>query len=966
MAYSNDEKNDAVLRIVQGNPRFRRSSLATRRVDATSDEVSELIRTALFYEPDAVYYLAYLTSNYYTRTVVTAQAVVAELLDALDDLLVPDRPVEDISSLSEARRALQSIEAALAQDGAVGARGFTRYNAAITKSRDVIGSAVKSTSVPLAGGASATDIVRPRSQARSDANKGLASMKSLHASILAAVDLMLDAYSSYVGSGISTTVARTQVARARADLEKLEDELGALTASERTLRAREALLRIVANKGIVKAVADSPLPGEPKVSGTAYRAAAHGTGVAPFVEGTISAPWPLTAAKNLLAVDVGGALVIVDFVTATPNGVSTRASLRSGTFENFKIGPEENPYSLSTRRIATGGAYATADKTLYLIVDGVLYEVSFAGDRTAAVLAAEIEAAVPVVTASAHTVGGQDYVEIAYDNGLPPALFQNRYMRVTSGKDSATSLGPWRVEGPLGSVLGEYTKGCDATDELYIQVNDAVAPTVLSLTHGAWPDYTRTAAQVASEIIGGGFTASATPDGRVEIVSTLYGEGSKLTLLSAGSETRSHRTLRVLGFNQNDESRGESVIGRVVDNVMNGDLSYRLLATAVARRHTLLTVRNAVVTGLSQLTIDMTGSGDPTTGWTAAALKVSLSNGANHGVYGVTSFLWAAPNLVLNLNCQLVDQSATNKHSVVVYKELLRLTSKDAGTAAYIQIVDIHMDPGGSSAHALFGLPTTKMFGTVSQLLIERNDPVLGWVPADLSRSKIDVGDIVLSAGVAVATVVGVGNVAAGILDITPVAPSLSITELSVMSGDAQLHTAFTTALEAWKNGLSPFDDEALKVIDKVLAPILVLQNPSRDQVSGAYALVAAYGAKLTALKAVLDAFAISRIAVVDDTLRVMEEHGQDRARSLLLQGQYGEFFGVTARTASFSRALMDAASKVTVEDLNEPTMIRGEEEKIFQRVTAFWEEDTNPSLSVESEEPFPASPLINFWPDEK
>ncbi len=961
MAYTSDEKNAAVLRIVQGNPRFKRSSLATRRVDTTSDEVSELIRTALFYEPDAVYYLAYLSSNYHTRTVKTAQTAVTELLDAIDDLLVPDRPIEDVSSLSEARRALQSMETALSANGIVSSRGFSRYNAAITKSRDGIGNAVKTSGVSLAGGSTTTDIVRPRSQARSDANSGLKTLKSLHASILTAVDLMLRAYDIYTSSGIATSVARTQISRAKSDLEDLEGALEGLTPSERVLQARDALLRIVANKGLVKAIAESPAPGEPKVSGSSYRASAYGTGTAPYVEGGISAPWPLTSTARIVEVDVGGTVASVD-ISSTPNGLSTAASLLSGNFENFKIGPTEDPYPISTKRIVTGGTFAIAGKTLFFIVDGVLYEVNFVGNRTAAQLAGDINLAIPVVTATAVTSGGLDHVDIDYASGLPPPLSQNRYMRVASGVNNATGLAPWYVEGPSGAVFGEYSKGCDATDELRVQVNDAVSFTTINLTQGSWPDYLRTAAEVAADISGTGFTASD-DSGRVRISSTIQGDGSRIKALadSISSETTSHRTLRVLGFNQNDELRGESVDGRVVQNTLNEDVTFKSVATATARRNTLLTARNAVVTGLSQLSIEL--DADSSSGWTASKLKVTVSNGANHGTYGVSSVVWTAPNLILNLSRQLVDQAATNKHSISVVEELLRLTSKSAGTTAYVDVA-----APANSAHAVLGLSTVRAYGTVEQLLVEYNDPVLGWVPADLRRSKIDVGDIVLDDASVVATVTGVASVASGILDVTPIAPStlITVSNLYVMSGDAKLHEAFVLALETWSGDLSPFNDEELSAIDRVLAPILILQNPSRDQLASAYGVVEAYGTKLSDLKTVLDSYVVPSIAVVDDALRTMEEHGQDRARALLLEGRFDEFFGVTPRTASFSRTMMDAASRLTVNDLNEPTMTRGEEEKIFQRVTAFWEEDTNPSLSVESEEPFPASPFINFWPDEK
>jgi hypothetical protein len=971
VAYTNSEKEAAALRIIRAQPRFKKSSLATRRVDTTYADIAELVRTSLFYEPDAVFYLVYLSSNYYTRSVSSTIAVVNDLLDVLDDLLIPDRPIDDVSPLSDVRRALQDMEAALKRSGAISTPSWSRYTASLDRSRDVVGRAVKASRVPISGTATVTDIVRPRSEARGLVGSYLTSLKEAHARILDAVDYLLSAYSSYTAAGVSRIVAQTQVTRARADVEALENDLEPLTPLERVPKARDALLRLLVNRSVVGAAATTPSPGEPKLSG-AYRATAYGTGTAPLVVGGISAPWPLEGAvTDRLTVDVGGSTVTVDLVPGSGYhpGIS-KPGVTGSNFGPFGIGPAVAvPYPLSTRRIPTGTDYSVNGTTLYLIVDGATYEVDFTADRDASEVASDINGAVSDVTATVVTSGGQDHVNVAYDVpvGARPLLYQNRFLRVATGVDDASSLGPWNVEGPAGTVAGDVSKGWDQNNELWVQANDATTHTVVALTPGSWPTFSRTATQVAADITSLGGTAfeAAVVDERVRVQSQLKGEGAIVTILSGGltgspaKETPSHRTMNTLGFVQGQEDCGEDVPGQSVVNILNGSATFHAVATASLRRSILASSRNGVVAGLNTLSVPFPdATTNPLLGWDPTRIKLTISNGGNSGTYRVTATTWAAPNLRFTLSRQLRDQDTSNRHSVFVFSDLLVITSNSSSPSSYVDV-----DTPAASAHAVLGLGTTRQIGTVDELLVEYNDPALGWLPSDLSRKKIKVGDQVLdSTGSLEATVTSIASLSNGVLGVTDVASTLTFTPLSIVSTASQEHDTFLAALEAWKAALSPFEDEVLRVLDRVLAEVLLLPNPSRDRVSSAYSVVETYKTKLTDLKAVLDSYALDPIPVIDDALRTLEEHGHDRARELLLQSRFQDFFSTTARTASYSRAMMDAASTIAVNDVNEPTMIRGEE-KSLERFVAAWEEDTNPAFSVEDEEELPDSPIQDYWP---
>ena len=978
MAYSSDEKQAATLRIVQGKPGFRRSSLATRSVDSTYEDVAELAHTSFFYEPDTVFYLIYLASNYYTRKVGTAISTAEALLDAIDDLLVRNMPVDDVSSLSSARRALQDMSSALSRNGVVSSQAYSRYKSAISRSKEALGRPVKLSRVPRGGSTMVTDVVMPRRQAKGVIETNLSTLKSIHAEILEAVTLLLEGVSSYRSAGIAKSVASRQIDRAAADLSDLFATLDAQTPTQRTSAARDALLRVLSNSASVRALAEASTPGSSKlvaeVVSPEYRVSAYGEGAAPTITGTAPATWPIRdGVADRLHIDFGVAPPVdVDLIPGAgyDPGIE-RAEVVGGFPGDFRIAQDlATPYPLLTRSIPTGNNFAVNGKTLYLIVDGTRYEVNFASDRNATQVASDISTAVGVVTTSVVSAGGFDYVLITYNNSSPPTLNSDHFMQIGTGVDNADDLGsggtPWRILGPSGIVTGTLTEGWDGNDELQVQANDATAPTTVNLTNGAWPAYTRTAAQVAADIttVGGSdFEGDVDPEDKIIIRSELYGEGSAVIVRSGVASSVSNRTLATLGLVKDASDIKADVSAGVVTNRLNQDAGFNALAQADTVREVPFQAVSAVVSGLQQLKVTLLDqTDDPTDGWVLSELKVVVTAGDNAGVYGLTGATWVSPDLTLDLDRQLRNQVATNRHIIEVVSEKLRITARDSSTSSYIDVDEL----GSNSADTVLGLPTALTRGTVSKVLVERNDPVLGWVPADISRVGIRVGDVIVdSSGVEQATISGLSSVSSGVLDVEPVDPTMSLTTgFTVESAARQAYDVFETALQSWQSSMeSSVYDEELKRIDRVIAPLLVLNEPSRGQVNTAYTLVNNYKALLDSLNVVLRSYSIPEVGSVSAAMRTMTEHGHDRARELLLQARFEDYFGVTARTASFSRVLMDAGSRVAVEDLNEPTKLRSEEEGEFDRVVASWEDDEDPVYELEEEQEIPDSPMTDYWP---
>jgi hypothetical protein len=976
MGYSNAEKEEAILRIVQGRPNFKKSRLATRRVDATYEEVSELVQTSFFYDPDAIFYLLFLSSNYYTRSVNTAVSIVEEMLTAIDDLLVKDRAVEDVSSLSAARRALQDMDSAVSKHGFVSKSATSRYTAAINRSKDALGRPVKLLRVPRGGVDAVTDIVMPRSKAKSVVSANFKALVPLWSAVRDGIYRIISGLEEYTKIGVASKVVSNQLKRAIKDLSGLDVELSAMTPLQRTTEARDALLRVLVNKGTVKALSEGAIPGAPKLSSASgYRASSVRTGSAPFVEGAISAPWRVeNGLTNILQVDVGGTIVTVDLTPGVgyDPGVEP-ARLEGGITGNFRIGNDlSTPYALLSDTVVTGAVFSTTDTSLYIIVDGIAYRVDFVADLTALQVAGAINIAVPTVVASVVVGGGLDRVKIEWNNGAPPTLNRDRYIQVATGVANAGDLAPWSVDGPLGVVAGSYSEGWDANNELWIQANTNTAHTVVALTSGAWPTYSRTAAQVVADIVAAGgadFTAYTVPapaNNRVVIESLDSGDGSCITIRcesSVGLPSSSLRAATMLGFTKDQSISESDVAAQVVLNILNNDTTFNSVAVASLSRDSVFQASGCTVSGLNTLDVTLLDqTSDPTTGW-GAHNKVIVGGGENAGSYNLVSATWVAvpppPVLTLELDRQLRDQTATNRHIVSVVSDTLKITAIDNSVTSYID-VDAAV---ANSAHAVLGLTPALVRGTSSFLLFEYNDPVLGWIPADISRKRINIGDTVVDAtGSVVATVTDVTDAASGVLGVTAVASNLTLTDFSIVSVARVRFYEFVETLK------SAYDSSAftnLDRIDRVLAPVLILDDPSVGQVNAAYAIVDALRTELNTINAVLRGYSLDYSTNVEAALRSLLENGHDRARDLLLQAKFSEYFGVTARTASYSRALLSAGSSVTVEDINEPTKLRGEGETEFDRVVSAWIEDEDPAYDLETEMDIPDSPLIDYWPGE-
>jgi len=977
MAYSSDERDAAAADLVQGTLSFPRDRLGTRDVAEPFEEVKELTYSAFLYDPDAIFYAVYLAKNYLLQHLNAELSTCRELLDAIDDLRMPEKPVEDISSIADARAALSIMESSLARAGVVGAQEYGRYRAAIRRAKRAFGDPIKLTYTYRGASSAVRDIVRPAAEAKEAVAAQFSTLRTQHATLLERAEQLSSAFPEYLSSNLTTAIGVRQVRRAADILSARQEGLEALSPAQRTASARETLLEVLANTGVIAALADPVLSGQPKLlqpisAAPTYRLSATGTGTAPSIEGIYSAPWPLEEGGTyLLEGTINGNPVSVDLFPAGPSTVPgiQPASLRSANRGPFALHSDlATPWPLQSESRPGGFVInATNGTRFYVLVDGIIHSCALTtGTRTAAQVASDISTAAalwtPANPISASAVG--DRVQIAYTNGSNTPAYNDRHMEVLQGNDYASQLWPWQVDVPGGPVAGVRSDGWSGNNELRLQPNAQDTASIVSLPEGTWPDYLVNADVVALAIATSEFVASASgPTDFVTLESTVLGEGSILTIRSAGADTPSQRGAETLGFAVGFEVREHDVDGRAIANVLNNDAAFAAEATAHLTYESVFESRGA--TAINDFTLSVPVDEDPLAGWPSLGeIKLSVTSGENRGVYVLQDASYAPG--VLTIEVDLLERTfrehgTAKTYHIVVYTSLLQIVSNDDSTLGSIQL----SDPVGS-ARPIFGLPLTLERSTTGTVLVEWSDPVLGWRAFDLRRRKLKLGDRVLDGQRAdVTTITGVGTLESGLIGVDPEVPAdlfIANAGFSVESAAYLAYSIFQEALELWLAGAGTYP-ASLDQLDRLLNP-LIRVKPGPDRVNVAYDYVSALVTWLEYLQTAMTTFVVTPVGVVDRVLQTLLERGYDRMRELLLLGRVSEFFSTTLRSASYSQSFAGAATEVAVEDVNEGSLARGRHTADYMRYAGDWREDRDPLDEYpDLEDELPDDPLEEYFP---
>lgn len=967
MGYTTTEKQAALAALTQQELTFTRNAFKGRDTSATYAQLRELVLTGLFYEPDAAFALADIAADYWASQVTAQRRLIADLQEDLGFILSKDRVFGRLDTLRRAKTLLGKARVAASVQGKVAPRPLERYRRLVdTALEDMSRQTVQAGASLLTSG---KQVVKSRRSAQQAVSSNFSTLVSDHAKLRDGLALLRTMVADYESAESLAQLTSIQLQRLDDMVGGVVDDLETLSEEEARQEMRTYFLNLLGGQALARRLEERESGSTPRMSVSSdYRMAPPSTTTSPSITGSKCAPWPLEqGGSDKLRVDFSGTEVEVNLVPASEGETGIEAaSVIGAAFGPFRVVDDNSlaggydPVALLTQKITSGTNYSVSGTNLYLIVDGETWTVAFGSDQTATAVAATINAVSGItVNATPQSGGGLDWVSIAYNNGSPPDRRDQRLMSVVTGVSNAADLAPWRLDGPSGEVAGTRSQGADQRDTLLLYVNDSATPTTVTLTPGVWPDYERTAAQVATDISGTGFEASGA-DNRITISSTLKGELSRIgiatDMVAGGAETVIQRTLTGLGFVENTESKEADIPISQVISVLNASTTFAAQAVAKSARQTLYEVRSAEVPAASSNEVRFyVGTTDPSTGWDLSETKAAIHTGGNQGTYDISSKTYSSPNLTLELVRDLRDTSTTSRFALTVISERLSIESTDTDVGAYVQV-----KTPAQSAHTALGFTTAQVTGTSSSVLIEKNDPVKGWVPADLRPFNLRVGDVIYdNAGVELTRVTGVSRLDEGIVSVNDVSSDFSVTSGFVISSGAYIaHREFLRQLRLWRPGFSSYDDDTLQVIAKLLYPQLRTDSPIRDRVVAASAKLTEYDGLLADLETVLTGFSVTRPLAVSQAIRALQEHGHDRARNLLIQGDLGEFLGLTSQGSTRSQYLMAKINDVAISDVNEPTFFDDEEEGELERFMVGYEEDDNPAFEVEDEEQWPDSPI--------
>jgi hypothetical protein len=992
MGYTDDERSAAVSELVQGTLDFSTDRLGIRNVETPYEGALELLNSALFYDPDAIFYLLLLVAQNLKREVNSEIATCEELLAAVDDLAWPNKPINSVRSISDASTSLQVMDGALSRSGAIGDEEYKRFLSATSRAVSALGDPIKMVFTPRGAAQPIRDVVRTSSEAKTATLAALDTLSSSHNSTMDRVGWMISALDDFLAAQLSSKVGQKQVQRAAAQMSALHEELDPLTPLERAEKARLALLKVMTTRGVVKKLAEPPNPTAPRlvqvVSATPeYRLSSYGSGTAPKVLGSESAPWPLLP-SGVLGMTLNGTVVDVPVTPGPPgqDGIVV-ASVIGNNVESFAIhGDISVPDPLRT----AAETYDTQNNgnLVHIRVDGEIYQCALTVGlaQTAANIRADLINPAnwtPSQPSLTFTVVGTKVV-ISYNMLVTPAAYSDRSMEILQLPGYAQDLWPFDMNHPSGSGtwgVGSATRGWDANNILWVHPNDYnwVTPIEVHLPEGPPPDFLVSAASVITAINTAATTSGEVFEGfnyngRVGIRSSIsggasiLGEGAVITIRSeglysgggrSGLGTPSFRGMNTLGFGEGQEDRQKDVSGFSVLKALNEWPDFNERARARLKK----TVYYQSTMGIGTVgVISVQTDTDPSTGWTTSGLKLVISGGENRGVYGVYGFIhmqiMGVWYLLLGLMRDLRIDDLAARITFELYTEFLEVESNDASVTGEVTFYD-----PVNTVRVELGMTLVSALATVNQVLAERFDPRIGWLPFDLRGRGIQAGDQIESiTGQKVTEVVTVPDLASGLMTVDPEQQGTGAwTTFQITSASLRSYLSFLTSLKTWGKDYQK-SYASLDVLVKYVSNELMIGQVNPTKVNAIYSRVDALKTALEELVTIISGLSVRRKSKIDTALNLLLEQGMTRIRDLLLMGRIKEFFAAGIRTASYGNAALDAISKVFVADLNQSSAARTRFSSEFRRQRAQWEEEGDYLLSDLEEEPLDDE-LEELWP---
>lgn len=283
----------------------------------TEEEYAQLLEfaaTTFFFHPGAVFYLAQMAANLLRAKVTQEVAVLEDLLVSLEDLKQVGSPVRNATSLSNARTAAVSLEAATTVSGRPELGRFT-------KQIDRVASDLRGNLISISRG---NVFARTREDARGIARRNLTKLEELHSEVLSRTLALRDMVDEYEELDIPSRVSSTVLSSINTRLKDNIDFVLSSSDSDNLAANRGLFLALLTDKVAVQLLNSftAPLelkyrsPNRPIPSGLTHRGRAAGVGTAASVTFT-GGPWTYPISADLTIEVSGGAAQTLDLPNET-------------------------------------------------------------------------------------------------------------------------------------------------------------------------------------------------------------------------------------------------------------------------------------------------------------------------------------------------------------------------------------------------------------------------------------------------------------------------------------------------------------------------------------------------------------------------------------------------------------------------------------------------------------------------
>lgn len=926
-------------------------------------QLLEMSSITFLFNPDAVFHVARLAANQLNGIVLQEVAVLEDILVLLDDLSQLGKPVRDTTTLSNARTAVLSLDAASSVTNRPETQRFMRQ-------MDVFADQWRKNLVSVERGGI---FARPREEARDLIRADLLQLDELHVRLLAQIFSLQDTLTDFLKQDLPSKVSATALKSVSDRLQATIDELETLTDTENIAASRRIFLESLANKISVQVLSTFTDPTEFKFRGPQrpipptmkHLGQVVGQGTAGSVL-TRAGPWALPVTAPLVLSASGAAPVSIalnSILGAVLNCRNSQAYLITATEQDLHVTVDPNVYESTVTSGTTGNIEMTPTSTRlgFKHVGAVVFFPDAAGSDLQAryindlrplqaALAANISFTNPTLTVTSFLASEEGAIGFQPEHvgGYIRDDSFNRFeiLKVISTSQCVIETRGITPDFSTSLILyGQLTAGTSTKFTVYPVLSSPptagnrvrIGPSIKTarLTTGS-----RSVANLITDIqaengvfVAGQFGAKLNWHMKPVAVS---GDSSRLALQIRSQvnpmiqvAARFLKPQNPVGPLTVEERSAHKVLGLLEGEtdttslLTPAELAAKINENSGFTAEVVTTVLASGVLQTNAGSATVTGDQDLEALGVDTYDQVEVSDGTAAGTFQIVSS--TGSTLLLNRQNFTATEAGLPYR---VFREQVKIAVTNAGPGSYLEVVSA---PAELSLTAGVIYSTIPVFEAVDKLGNKLS--FTGVVPGDLLRvvgqTEVVISEVqndttlVLETGLP-STSVGVG--------------------FEIRSAAAKAYTVFNASLSTFTSSRNLLKknnfDKGVEAIDNACtAAILPGQNfvSSRNQakrmVSDLLAILTSdllrtdeYTTTVTPdpnnLSDLLASYEAPTVQEVTDLIEAFVDRKYDRAASLLRGGSFTEFYATTDETASFGGAVM-AASRSVVKDLPQASRTR-------------------------------------------